>query len=165
MSEIWKPVPGYEGSYEASTLGRIRSADRVAAGHHRVPGQILRLNPTQNGYYLRVALSQNGARRTFTVHRLVALTFMGPRPDGMEIRHLNGDGRDCRLDNLAYGTRSENILDQVAHGTHPNAAKTSCINGHPFTPENTYRTGRGHRACRKCKLVQRRPRAAIEMAR
>jgi hypothetical protein len=64
--------------------------------------------------YPTVAL---GRGRTRTVHSLVAEAFIGPRPHGMEVRHINGVRTDPRRVNLCYGTRSENILDAVAHGT------------------------------------------------
>lgn len=101
----------------------------------------------------RVRLTPEGmGQKTFLVHQLVAQAFLPPRPAGHELRHLNGDHRDCRADNLAWGTRSENVLDQVKHGVHNNARKTHCKNGHPFDEENTLlRYGR-----RRCLACQRR---------
>jgi hypothetical protein len=58
-----------------------------------------------------------GIHKSITVHRLVATAFLGPRPAGLEVRHLNGDPTDCRLANLAYGTPAENGQDRVRHGT------------------------------------------------
>ncbi len=72
--------------------------------------------------YPTVILRQNGKTHTRGVHRLVLETFVGPRPTGMECRHLNGIKTDNRLENLRWGTHSENILDTVKHGTH-NASK------------------------------------------
>ncbi|GAC81679.1 HNH endonuclease [Gordonia malaquae] len=87
------------------------------------------------------------------VHRLVMETFVGPCPSGMEVRHLNGEPADNRLENLAYGTRSENVLDSVAHGTYRNAnsAKTHCPRGHEYVDSNVYIDPRGSRRCRACK--------------
>ncbi len=64
----------------------------------------------------QVGILKNGVRRTCKVHHLVLEAFVGPRPEGMECRHLNGDPFDNRPENLAWGTRSENALDKVRHG-------------------------------------------------
>lgn len=70
------------------------------------------------GGYLKVRLSLPGGRRiNRNVHRLVAESFLGPRPDGAHIRHLNGDQTDNRVSNLAWGTHAENMRDRDAHGT------------------------------------------------
>lgn len=88
------------------------------------------------------------------VHQLVAKAFIGPCPSGLEVRHLNGAYADNRATNLAYGSRSDNVLDSVRHGTYrnANAEKTHCVRGHEYTLENTYRPrGVGARRCRACK--------------
>lgn len=88
------------------------------------------------------------------VHALVASAFIGPRPDGQEVRHLDGDRLNPNVANLAYGTRSQNRIDCVQHGTDHNASKTHCANGHEFTEANTYvYKGRGktERQCRTCR--------------
>jgi hypothetical protein len=111
--EIWKDIPGYEGKYQASNEGRIRSIDRrvrIAHGATRLmQGRILK--PAGNRYnpHLYVTLGHKAAGTP--VHQLIATTFLGPRPEGMDVRHLDGDARNNRADNLAYGTRTDNILD------------------------------------------------------
>lgn len=115
--EIWKDIPGYEGSYQASSLGRIRSVDRCITQKSRyglpvtrkLKGRVLRPSGSKKDPHLFVALGhgKNGS----TVHSLVAATFLGPCPPGCEVRHLDGDPLNNRIDNLAYGNRSENILD------------------------------------------------------
>lgn len=113
--EIWKDIPGYEGRYQASNLGQIRSLDRCVRcgtggkGTRLVSGQVLRPAGQQSDPHLRVVLGHK-AHGTL-VHVLVAATFLGPRPDGCDVRHLDGDPLNNRVDNLAYGTRTENILD------------------------------------------------------
>ena len=116
VEEVWKDIPGYEGAYQASTLGRIRSVDRVitskskkgkAYKKHR-KGRVLCPAPTHGGY-LGVNL---GHYPHFTVHSLVALTFIGEKPEGLEIRHINGNQKDNRPCNLAYGTHKENEADK-----------------------------------------------------
>lgn len=126
MPESWAAIPGYEGRWEASTEGQIRSIPR-----RRTRGGILKLRVNKRGY-LSVVLG----RETHEVHRLVALTFHGPRPDGCEVRHVDGNPLNPRASNLAYGTRSENGLDKRAHGADHNVRKTHCPQGHPYFGPN-----------------------------
>lgn len=115
--EQWEDVPGFEGRYQASNLGHIRSLPRaVPCGkpkrngerHTRIsPGKVLSAGKASNGY-LTVSL---GRRNTIPVHTLVAATFLGPRPKGHDVCHINGDPCDNRLENLRYDSRAENILD------------------------------------------------------
>lgn len=136
--EVWRPVMGYEGRYEVSSLGSIRA---TATGEVRKP-------QAHKSGHLRVLLYPGG--KVMPIHRAVAHAFLGD-PSGMVVRHLNGDPQDNRPENLAIGTQAENIADQVLHGTHYNATKTHCSNGHEFTPENTLNmTGRTKRVCRIC---------------
>lgn len=117
MSEVWRDIPGYEGLYQASTEGRIRSLTRQITQIGRwgtpftrtVKGRILRPGRYCPSGHVSVVLGRgsNGS----PVHQLVMLTFVSPAPEGQEVRHLNGDPTDNRLDNLAYGSRTENILD------------------------------------------------------
>lgn len=149
--EEWRPVPGYERTYEVSSLGRVRSLRRTTT-----PGGIRKLRLNTHGY-VDVNLSQDNRVVTHRVHKLVMLAFCGPRPDGHEVRHLNGDPTDNRRENLAYGTVSENRLDITRHGHNRNANKTHCSRGHEYTPENTYvipSRPRG-RYCRACREVYR----------
>lgn len=138
-AEDWQAIPGYEGLYEASSLGRIRS-----------PRIILKQRLNNMGYPV-VELSKNGRSRESLVHRQVIAAFKGAAPAGLECRHLNGDSTDNRIENLEWGTRSENTVDQVVHGTHRNTSKTHCPHGHEFTAENTYiQPSNGGRLCRAC---------------
>jgi hypothetical protein len=79
------------------------------------------------------------------------LAFVGPYPEGMEIRHLDGNPENNALENLKYGTRSQNIQDQIRHGVHHFKSKTHCKHGHPYDEANTYYCSRGWRQCRQCK--------------
>lgn len=118
--------------------------------------RILRPTPNLDGYPV-VLLYSDGRRPSHKVAALVMLAFVGPLPPGLETRHLDGDHHNNnRLTNLAYGTRSENQLDRVRHGTNPNAAKTHCPASHPYDAENTYWHQGRYRKCRTC----RRDRAA-----
>lgn len=116
--EVWKSIPGYEGYYEASDAGSIRSVDRVVQASNRTLKQkskVLKYALDAKGYP-RVALCTPGSLRTFTVHRLMALTFMGPRPEGYQINHINGIKTDNSTANLEYCTPSENALHSFRLG-------------------------------------------------
>lgn len=106
VTEEWRTVPGYQ-RYEVSSRGRVRS---TGVGGNGKPGQLLKASRATPGLnYTHVALYVNGKRRYFTVHFLVMATFVGPRPDGMEINHIDGDAANNRRENLEYVTRSENL--------------------------------------------------------
>ena len=117
--EEWRPIIGYEGSYEASSLGRIRSVQRTLIDKqgrpNTKPGKVLRPDVNNSGYLSIKLFADNRARR-LSVHKLVTGAFYGPRPEGLLIRHLNGDCRDNRVGNLRYGTPAENALDPKMHG-------------------------------------------------
>lgn len=155
--EEWRPVPGYEGYYEVSSEGRVRSFRR-----HGATGGLKRLTLGSNGY-LVVSLSKHNVKKIHRVHRLVAFAFLGPAPSTVQVRHLDGNPSRSVLANLAYGSAGDNLLDRVAHGRHHNARKTHCIHGHEFTPENTYSppshpTSRYCRTCAKSRGEARRQR-------
>lgn len=140
----WREIPGYPGNF-ASDDGRIRS--------HR--GNVLK--PYRGGtvgYFTVSVLAEGGRRRHASVHRLVLLAFTGPPPGRLDTCHINGDHDDNRPSNLRWGTRSENILDLVRHGTHNNARKTHCLRGHAFTEENTAILSRGRRECLTCRRMR-----------
>lgn len=138
-------------NYEVSNLGRVR---RAKPGPGTFPGRLLKPALSTPMNYQFVVLSHGGRRKgkqvtSRTVHSLVAETFLGPPPPGHVVRHLDGNSSNNHLTNIAYGTPSQNQRDRIAHGNHHNAAKTHCIAGHEFTPENTRVRG-GTRKCRTC---------------
>lgn len=147
--EEWRPAVGYEGLYEVSSIGRVRSIDRIVPDGRRFRGAMRRC-PLSHGRRM-VKLSKRGPK-LFHVHVLIATAFHGPRPPGQEVRHLDGDALNNCADNLAWGTKSENTLDQVRHGTHHLARKTHCKNGHLLKPPNlvTSPTRGSQRVCRSC---------------
>lgn len=118
MKEIWKDIPDYEGVYQVSNLGRIRSLDRYIkrgkSGFFK-EGQIQKLQNNGNGYLYK-QLKHKGKHRNFYIHRLVSMVFIGERPDGMMICHKDGDTTNNNLDNLRYDTPLENNIDQFRHG-------------------------------------------------
>lgn len=112
MNEIWKDIPGYEERYQASTLGNIRSLDRIVyteRGQRHYKGKLLRPGAFCKTGHVSVVLGRNTNGKP--VHSLVALTFIGERPEGYDVLHINDIPTDNRLENLRYGTRTENIMD------------------------------------------------------
>lgn len=120
QTERWLPVVGLEGCYEVSDRGRIRSVPRTMhrsdGREHRVRSRVMKQQTNAYGY-LMVTLFEAGKQHMKAVHRAVLEAFAGPCPDGMECRHLNGNKKDARLENLAWGTPKENGQDRVRHGT------------------------------------------------
>jgi hypothetical protein len=151
-NEMWLPVAEYEGFYEVSDHGRVRSLDRLI--ERRGKGTMLykgvMLRPFHGKWRTVVLLHRDGQPRTTAIHKLVLEAFVGPWPEGMECCHNDGDHTNNRVENLRWDTHSNNVHDIVRHGRHQHATKTVCANGHPFTSENTYVTPRGKRACRVC---------------
>lgn len=144
--EEWRPVVGWESKYLVSSLGRIYSIPR-----HKVRGGVLSPTTTAKGYLRCCLPGDAGVSRNLSVHRLVAVAFLGEPKEGQEVRHLNGDPADNRVENLAWGTHAENVADSVLHGSHPEARKTRCPLGHPYDDENTAFDQRDHRICRACR--------------
>lgn len=156
--EVWKPVVGYEGTYEVSDLGRVR---RIAASQGTRPGVVLKPLATSHGGYLAVHLHQAPEpRKLVRIHRIVAEAFHGVS-DLPLVRHLDGDPTNNIPSNLAHGTADENARDRVRHGrssaNNQNLTKTHCKYGHEFTPENTrVRIQPNGRPSRKCRTCERR---------
>lgn len=106
--EVWRPVPGYEGIYEVSDAGSVRS---FCHGY----GRMLKPIHDQDGYS-RVGLYRNGKQRRVFIHRLVAEAFIGPPPAGLHVAHRDGSRTNNSASNLRYATAAENNADKVAHG-------------------------------------------------
>ena len=122
-TEVWRPIPEYEGIYEASSLGRIRSVDRQVPyggnGHTRsLRGRIK--EPYVLDGYLRVGLWKLGKNRQVFVHRLVLFAFVGPPPAGMEAAHFpDSDRQNNHVDNLQWRTRDENQAEMQMRNYSP----------------------------------------------
>lgn len=124
MSKEWKDIPGWEGFYQASTEGEIRSLTRqlTQQGPHgpytrTFNGRVLTAAKYRNGY-LFVVLSRQGIKpKQCLIHRLVALAFLGVPSVNQEVCHVNGIRNDNRLCNLRWDTRKNNHADKVLHGT------------------------------------------------
>lgn len=151
--EEWRTLPGYEGIYEVSDLGQIKSVARIVVRSdgksRRQPERILSQFTDRKGYQI-VCLSSHGQSRMFRVHRAVLLAFVGLPADDEEGCHGNGNPSDNRLVNLRWGTRSENVRDAVRHGTHSEVAKTHCPAGHRLSEPNLLPSALPKRRCRQC---------------
>lgn len=118
MVEIWKPVAGYEKLYEVSSTGRVRSLPKTVphiTGTRTIPGRILKPQKQKSGHlYIRHLGGRLG--KLVWVHRLVYEAFNGPVPEGLDVRHLDGDPGNNTPTNLALGTRVENAHDVYEYG-------------------------------------------------
>jgi hypothetical protein len=117
VTELWLPVKGFEGKYEVSSLGRVRSLGRMVVRSRGVPffrpTRFLKPNATGGTGYPTV----NFGGGTKYVHGLVLEAFVGPRPEGCEACHCNGSRIDNRVENLRWDTPQENQRDRAKHGT------------------------------------------------
>ena len=118
--EIWKDIPEYEGYYQASSLGRVRSVDRTIT---RKDGVIVNykgklISPVKNSRTKRLQLNlmRNGKLKTYYVHYLVAAAFIGKRPEGLDVLHADGDCLNNKSDNLSYDTETQNHIDCYRYG-------------------------------------------------
>ena len=114
VNEIWKPIEGYEGLYEVSNLGRVKSYQKNKNGH------LLSFTKSTWGYHL-VGLNKDGKRKSFSVHRLVATAFL-PKIEGKEvINHIDCDKTNNHVDNLEWCTQKENVQHSVKLGHYENS--------------------------------------------
>ena len=155
MNEEWRPVVGWEDLYEVSDQGRVRSFDRTVhcknGRTRRYKGRLLKPRKDRDGH-LKINLYKDGKPKTKFVHRMVLEAFVGSCPEGMECLHIDGNPANNCVDNLRWGTRGENMLDRVRHGSHHNASKTRCPQGHELKSENLVKSleEKGWRECLAC---------------
>ena len=116
MNEQWKPVVGYEGLYEVSSLGNVKSLAREVVGYrgstYMTKERILK--PGLQRYPL-VTLSKDSTQKSHRVHTLVAEAFLGPKPAGRDytVDHINRDKKDNRVENLRWATRFEQAANRA----------------------------------------------------
>jgi predicted XRE-type DNA-binding protein len=158
MNEVWKPVVGFEGLYEVSDHGRVRSLDREVwrlsrAGRRYVwlrPGQVMKPYRQPDGKpwkrYWQIRLRDRvGVDHHKHVHQLVAEAFYGPCPPGQQVRHGPGGMLDNALANLSYGTAAENQADRVRDGTSNRGERNSSAKLTQSHAEAIRRSGRKQR--------------------
>lgn len=127
MTETWKAVPGFEGLYEVSDMGRVRTVERTVTGFwgrgRGLKTRLVRQHEmrayvnTARGGYRYVNLHKDGLQHMRRVAVLVAAAFLGPRPEGRQVCHCDGNPANDVLANLRYGTPKENSADKLLHGT------------------------------------------------
>jgi hypothetical protein len=122
MNQEWRPVVGFEGLYEVSSEGRVRGLPRQTKRSNGtsawVEGRVLKPRAQRSGH-LQLWLRKDGKTHAVSVHRLVAIAFLGPCPDGMECCHNNGIPCDNWPENLRWDTRASNIKQSYADGRAP----------------------------------------------
>ncbi len=125
MHEQWKPVVGWEGLYEVSNLGQVRTLGRKDR-NGRTVRQIVRSQVKSNCGYYQITLYHLDRVENVTVHSLVARAFLGERPDGLCVHHFDGGRTTNVLVNLKYVTPSHNIYVSVmpCKESHPHAKLT-----------------------------------------
>lgn len=122
-NEIWKDIPNFEGFYQASDMGRIRSLDRNI--HKKVKekifdtsrsGRVFRLRYKKSRRYISIRLSKNGKTNSYALHRLIAITFISNPDNFPQVNHINGIKSDNRAENLSWTNNSENVKHAISMG-------------------------------------------------
>ena len=111
MSEEWRDIEGYEGFYQISNLGNVKSLTNRS--NHKEE-KILKLNT--NGKYYLVNICKNTKKKTLLIHRLVAKAFIDNPNNLPQINHINGNKLDNRVENLEWCTCRENIIHSIKTG-------------------------------------------------
>lgn len=128
MMEVWKVVKGFEGFYEVSNLGRVRSVERTVlykdGRKFNYKSILLKAGKDQRGY-LQVGFNKNGANSTHRIHRLVAENFIPNHSINKEVNHIDGVKENNKLDNLEWVTSSENTKKGYELGLFEKARKTA----------------------------------------
>lgn len=156
--ENWRDVGRWEGYYQVSALGGVRSLPRTVVDSlgrtRRFPGVPLTpYLPEDGDGYLRVIFNRNGDCEHPNVHRLMAETFLGAAPfDGAQACHDDGNKLNNVLSNLRWDTPAGNVRDTVRHGTNKESRKTHCPRNHELNDWNITAAAkrRGHRRCLAC---------------
>lgn len=164
QDEEWRDIPGYEGYYQASSLGRIRSLDREITQENRWGstttylklGQVLTTG-AYSGERYRVKLSCDGVKEMKGVAVLVALAFHGvPAPGKDWALHRDGNMFNNAPENIYWGDQFDNMQDAIRHGTHHEKFKTHCTHGHELGGPNLgLNVTLGSRYCKACALANR----------
>jgi hypothetical protein len=119
IQEVWKGAVGYEGFYQVSNLGNVKSCERVVkharGGNKLLKPKDMRLNSDKYGYKI-VCLCKNGEEKTNKVHRLVANTFIENVDNKLQVNHINGIKFDNNVYNLEWATPSENLKHAYSNG-------------------------------------------------
>ena len=165
-TEEWKPVVGYEGIYEVSDTGKVRSLTRKvedSLGRIRTIAGQPKKTWIDKGGYVRAELCKDDKREGIGVHQLVAMAFLPTDREYVEVMHKDHNPQNNQLSNLEWGTHLENIRATIEAGRYGNGntVKVRCPRGHEYSGKNS----RGDRICKICKAeTQRRYRARKKQA-
>lgn len=143
QKETWKDIPGYESLYQASSLGRIRSLDRKLVtknGSIKIIKGLIKKPSIDKSNRFTIGLSKKGKRKSFTVHKIIALTFIGERPEGYEVCHIDGNSQNNELGNIRYDTHSQNEIDRYRYGDKTPSGKLTIRD--VLEVRNLYATGK-----------------------
>ena len=152
--EEWCFIPGYEGIYEVSDHGEVRSVVRTVRtgrGTRRVSARTLRQFTREDGRPT-VNLSKENHQILRLVHQVVLEAFVGPRPGGADCCHGDGDVTNNHISNLRWDTRSANAQDTIRHGHNHQLNKTHCPRAHLLIAPNLKpaQLAQGSRSCLAC---------------
>lgn len=152
MEERWNPVVGFEGVYSVSDRGRVKRETGVDSAGRKWPGRVLKPRLDRYGY-VKYTLYTRGQPHYVTAHRIVAEAFIGPPlGDKTMVLHKDDDPLNNTPGNLYWGTALNNAQDLINNGNNFFLNKTKCVNGHEYTPENTYIAPKtGFRSCIVCR--------------
>lgn len=147
--EEWRPVFGYEGLYEICRDGRVRTVTRKDTIGREIKQHLVASRIGRNGYP-EIWARKDGKTKHLTIHRALLEAFVGPRLEGQQARHLDDDKLNYSLDNLAWGTRSENNHDRVRNGIHHYSKRDRCSRGHRLDEWNLSSDNSPKRRCKAC---------------
>lgn len=159
--EEWRPVLGYEGRYEVSNYGKVKSIPRLVTGRNgvtqRVAGGMKKPTANLDGHFQTMLYRDNKYKRVY-VHQLVLVAFVGPRPDGMVGCHNDGNPANNHVSNLRWDTIKSNAQDMIKHGQNFYRNKKNCNRGHILSFPNLVpsRAKNGHRSCLACQRTHSR---------
>ena len=128
--EIWKPIINFEGRYEVSNHGRVKSLRRIDCNNRPLPEIYLKFSYDKDGY-IKIVLSKDGAKKRYSMHRLVSLHFIPNIENKPQTNHKDGIKTNNHYSNLEWATASENVrhgfrsLGRDTHGIKNSRAKLS----------------------------------------
>ena len=125
MKEIWRDIQGYEGYYQVSNRGRVKSLERIDNNNHKVKEKILKMVSDKDGYLI-INLYKNGKHKTCRIHRLVANAFLENPNNYPQINHLDENPKNNHVNNLNWCTAKQNNN----HGKH-NEKVSNALKGKP----------------------------------
>ena len=121
MSEIWKDIKGYEGLYQVSNRGRVKSLERIVMRKNGRPysvPELIKARQIDRKGYDRIGLNKNGKKKRFFVHRLVLQAFNSSSDETLEVNHIDGNKLNNNVENLEWVTSSENSIHAFKNNLH-----------------------------------------------